>query len=79
MCATVASTAFGGHASGKTDFANWPVCTEIIFRQSQKKNLTETVRNFEQYLPEFIVLPHPSPRSNIWIKKNPWFADHLIP
>jgi uracil-DNA glycosylase len=44
-----------------------------------KKNLTETVRNFEQYLPEFIVLPHPSPRSNIWIKKNPWFADHLIP
>lgn len=44
-----------------------------------KKNLTETVRNFEEYLPEFIVLPHPSPRNNIWQKKNPWFKDDLIP
>ena len=44
-----------------------------------KKNLTETVKNFEEYLPEFIVLPHPSPRNNLWMKKNPWFAEQLIP
>lgn len=44
-----------------------------------KKNLTETVRNFEDYFPDFIVLPHPSPRNNIWMKKNPWFEKELIP
>jgi len=26
-----------------------------------------------------IVLPHPSPRNNIWLKKNPWFEDDVIP
>lgn len=44
-----------------------------------KKNLTETVQSFEEYLPEFLVLPHPSPRNNIWLKKNPWFEQELIP
>ena len=39
----------------------------------QKKNLTETVRAWRDYRPKFFVLPHPSPRNNIWIKKNPWF------
>lgn len=24
-------------------------------------------------------LPHPSPRNNIWQKKNPWFAEQLLP
>lgn len=25
-----------------------------------------------------IVLPHPSPRNNLWLKKNPWFDEQLI-
>jgi uracil-DNA glycosylase len=25
------------------------------------------------------VLPHPSPRNNIWLKKNPWFAEDVLP
>ena len=44
-----------------------------------KKNLTETVRNYKSYLPEFLPLPHPSPRNNIWMKKNPWFKEALLP
>lgn len=44
-----------------------------------EKNLTETVRNFGQYLPEFLPLPHPSPRNNIWMKKNPWFKEDVLP
>ena len=36
-----------------------------------QKNLTETVRNFETYLPSFFPLPHPSPRNNIWQKSIP--------
>ena len=26
-----------------------------------------------------IVLPHPSPRNNIWLKKNPWFEQKILP
>lgn len=43
-----------------------------------KKNLTETVRNFDAYLPQFLPLPHPSPRNRFWFQKNPWFEDALI-
>ena len=44
-----------------------------------KRNLTETVRNWREFLPDFLVLPHPSPRNNIWLKKNPWFSEELLP
>lgn len=47
--------------------------------QSPAKNLTETVRSWEQYGPGIIPLPHPSPRNNIWLKQNPWFTDRLLP
>lgn len=46
---------------------------------ARKKTLTETVQNFQQYLPDFFVLPHPSPRNNIWQAKNPWFNKNVIP
>jgi len=45
----------------------------------KKKTLTETVSEWETYLPEFIPLPHPSGRNNIWLKKNSWFEDELVP
>lgn len=45
----------------------------------QERNLTETVRNFRNYLPKFLPIVHPSPRNNIWQKKNPWFARDVIP
>ncbi len=41
--------------------------------------LTETVRQFNKYLPDFFVLPHPSPRNNIWQAKNPWFGEMVLP
>ena len=44
-----------------------------------KKTLTETVKNWREYLPEFIVLPHPSWRNQGWVKKNPWFTKELLP
>jgi len=43
------------------------------------KTLTDTVRNWAEYDESIIPLPHPSPRNNIWLKKNPWFSDELIP
>lgn len=48
-------------------------------RDKKKKNLTETVRAWEEYLPDgFLPLPHPSPRNNIWLKKNPWFEKEVL-
>ena len=44
-----------------------------------KKNLTENVKNFHEYLPKYFVLPHPSPRNNIWQAKNEWFKRFVIP
>lgn len=45
----------------------------------RKKNLTETVKAWEEYAPRVFPLPHPSPRNNIWLKKNPWFVEEVIP
>ena len=47
--------------------------------KSRKNNLTETVRAWQEYQPNLIPLPHPSPRNNIWLKKNPWFDKDVIP
>lgn len=44
-----------------------------------KQNLTDTVKHFEEYLPEYFVLPHPSPRNNIWRAKNEWFDLKVLP
>ncbi|HEY8593749.1 MAG TPA: uracil-DNA glycosylase family protein [Devosiaceae bacterium] len=43
------------------------------------RNLTETVRAWADYLPEFVPLPHPSWRTTGWQKKNPWFDAELLP
>ncbi len=43
------------------------------------KNLTETVRAWQDYGPHIVPLPHPSPRNNIWLKRNLWFSESLLP
>lgn len=46
---------------------------------NRKKTLTETVGNFAEYLPSQVVLPHPSPRNQHWLTKNPWFETETLP
>ena len=45
----------------------------------RKKTLTETVQAHDEYWPQFLPIPHPSPRNNIWLKKNPWFDEIVLP
>ena len=52
---------------------------EYYLHDKTKQTLTETVKNFEEYLPHYFVLPHPSPRNNIWQAKNQWFMKEVIP
>ncbi len=39
------------------------------------KTLTEVVAHWQEFGPGFFPLPHPSPRNNLWIKRNPWFDE----
>ena len=49
------------------------------FGSSNKQNLTETVKSWKEFWPNAIPLPHPSPRNNIWLRKNAWFENEVIP
>ena len=52
---------------------------KYYLKEQREKNLTETVRNYTNYLPQYFPLPHPSPRNNIWLKKHPWFSEEVLP
>ncbi len=41
--------------------------------------VTDVVRRWREFWPEVVPLPHPSPRNNIWLRRNPWFEAELIP
>jgi len=52
---------------------------DYYLKKESKRTLTETVKSFNEYLPKYFVMPHPSPRNNIWMKKNQWFKSDLLP
>ncbi|MBB3174333.1 uracil-DNA glycosylase [Endobacter medicaginis] len=41
--------------------------------------MTERVRRFRDYLPQVMPLPHPSWRTGVWERRNPWFAAEVLP
>lgn len=41
--------------------------------------LTEIVQAWQKHWPHTVPLPHPSPRNNRWLKRNPWFEKDLVP
>lgn len=45
----------------------------------RKGSLTETVRAYADYLPDYFPLVHPSPLNFRWQAKNPWFEQGVIP
>ncbi len=45
----------------------------------RKRTLTETVRAWRDWLPDYLTTPHPSWRTTHWLKKNPWFEDEVLP
>jgi uracil-DNA glycosylase len=44
-----------------------------------KSSVTEIVKAWREYWPGIVPLPHPSPRNNIWLSRNPWFEEELLP
>ncbi len=61
-------------------------CTLLIGQYAQKyylqddfKTLTARVEHWQDFAPETYVLPHPSPRNQLWLQRNPWFEEIVIP
>ncbi len=61
-------------------------CTLLIGRYAQAhylsddyNTLTERVRHWRALSPAVFVLPHPSPRNQLWLRKNPWFESETVP
>lgn len=42
-------------------------------------SVTATVAGWRDHAPALFPLPHPSWRNTAWLKKNPWFAQDLLP
>lgn len=47
--------------------------------ERSKPTVAETVRAWRDYAPDFVPLPHPSPRNNLWLRKHPWFEREVLP
>lgn len=52
---------------------------EYYLRENCKATLTETVAAYEDYLPRYFPLPHPSPRNRSWWMANSWFENEVLP
>lgn len=46
---------------------------------NQGRTLTATVLQWRKYWPRLVPMPHPSPRNNLWLERNPWFEAEVIP
>lgn len=49
------------------------------YLKNRKKNLTETVASYKEYLPQYFPIVHPSPLNFRWQAKNPWFEEQVVP
>lgn len=51
-----------------------------FLKESAKATLTKTVEAWQDYTDRgYFVLPHPSPRNGIWLRRNPFFEAELVP
>ena len=46
---------------------------------AKKVSVTEHIAHWRDTQPQVFPLPHPSPRNNLWLKRNPWFEAELLP
>ena len=45
----------------------------------RKSTLAETTKAWQEYAPQYIPIPHPSPRNTPWLQRNSWFEQQLLP
>jgi uracil-DNA glycosylase len=47
--------------------------------QLRALSMTQTIRRWRDFAPATFVLPHPSWRTTLWLRRNPWFEDEILP
>jgi len=52
---------------------------QAYYLKEPKKSLTQIVKKWKEYAPQYLPLPHPSPRNFNWLNKNPWFEKAVVP
>ncbi|TQV80205.1 uracil-DNA glycosylase family protein [Exilibacterium tricleocarpae] len=52
---------------------------QAYYLEDSYKTLTERVRAWRDCLPRALPLVHPSPRNRLWLRKNPWFEEDVVP
>lgn len=45
----------------------------------RKRSLTDTVKAWREYGPQYLPMPHPSPRNVGWRQRNAWFESEVVP
>jgi len=51
----------------------------LLLPGARQPTLTAAVRDWREYLPNVVPLPHPSPRNIAWFHSNPWFEAEVLP
>lgn len=46
---------------------------------AEARRVTDTVRDWRQFGPAVVPLPHPSWRNTGWLRRNPWFGAEVVP
>ncbi|WP_367296487.1 uracil-DNA glycosylase family protein [Levilactobacillus yonginensis] len=49
------------------------------YLSKREKTLTATVAHYQDYLPTYFPLVHPSPLNYGWMHQHPWFVDNVVP
>ena len=44
-----------------------------------RPTLAATAAAYEEYLPEYWPVPHPSPRNRLWLRRHAWFEGEVVP
>jgi uracil-DNA glycosylase family 4 len=52
---------------------------KYYLKKEARRTLTENVAHYQDFLPLYFPLPHPSPRNFMWKAKNQWFEEEIIP
>ena len=45
----------------------------------KSETMTAVIKRSQEFEPKFMPIVHPSPRNNIWLRKNPWFEADVVP
>ena len=52
---------------------------KYYLQKRRQKTLTETVAHYQDYLPEYFPIVHPSPLNYGWMHQHPWFEKTVVP